>query len=130
MMAVPRRRIPAALTLVAALLAALAALPTALIGGSDALAMMGVGALASLATVLGGYWLAQLAFRGPDRYATKLMVGGFLTRMVLLFGVVATLVLGAKLPLTAFLLWLVGFYFALILVEAWLLSQPTHESEP
>jgi hypothetical protein len=129
MTATSRLRIPAVLTLATAVLAAIAALPTALIGGSEALAMMGVGAVASLVTVLGGYWIAQLAFRGPDRFATKLLVGGFVTRMFLLFGVVAMLVLAAKLPITAFMLWLVGFYFALILVEAWLLSRPAAGSE-
>lgn len=90
--------------------------------------MMAVGAAASLFTVVGGFWLAQLAFRGPDRFATKLVVGGFVTRMLLLFGVVATLVAGAGLRPAAFVLWLVGFYFALIVLEAWILARQPLEA--
>jgi hypothetical protein len=52
--------------------------------------MMAIGAAASLVTVLGAPWLAQLAFRGRTA-ATKLVVGGFVTRMVLLFAVAAAL---------------------------------------
>ena len=111
------------LTAVTLGLAAIAALPTALLGGADAVSMMAIGAAASLVTVLGAFWLAQLAFRGPDRFATKLVVGGFVTRMVLLFAVAAVLVVVAGLEPSAFVLWLVGFYFAQIIVEAWLLAR-------
>jgi hypothetical protein len=116
------------LALATLILAAAAAVPTILLGGPEAIAMMAVGAGASLVTVVGGFWLAQLAFRGPDRFATKLVVGGFVTRMVLLFGLVTALVAAAGLRLAAFVLWLVGFYFALILVEAWMLARPARRS--
>ena len=104
-------------------LAAITALPTALLGGADAVLMMAIGAAASLVTVLGAFWLAQLAFRGPDRFATKLVVGGFVTRVILLFAVAAALVAVAGLEPAAFVLWLVAFYFAQIVVEAWLLAR-------
>ena len=43
-----------------------------------------LGAGVALAVVLGGWWIAQLAFRGPDVFATRLVVGGFIVRVVLL----------------------------------------------
>lgn len=109
-------------------LAALAAAPTAILGGADALRHMALGAGAALATVLGGYWLARLAFRGPDRFATKLVVGGFITRMILLFGIAAAVVLATGADPASFVLWLVSFYFALILVEAWILARQPQET--
>jgi hypothetical protein len=85
--------------------------------------MMAVGAAASFATVLGAFHVARLAFRGPDRFATKLVVGGFVTRMVLLFAAAALLVSVAGLEPSSFVLWLVAFYFAQILAEAWILAR-------
>ena len=76
-------RIPALLVLLTLAAAGLIAIPTAMIGGVDAVSMMGIGAGAGLAIVVGGYWCAQLAFRGPDAYAVKLVVGGFLIRLAL-----------------------------------------------
>lgn len=117
------RRIPTILAVVTLGLATIVALPTALLGGPDALVMMAIGAAASLATVVGAFWLAQLAFRGPDRFATKLVVGGFVTRMILLFAIAATLVIALGLEPSGFVLWMVAFYFAQILVEAWILAR-------
>jgi hypothetical protein len=125
---IPRRRIPAILALATLILGALAAIPTILLGGPEAVANMAVGALASLFTVAGGFWLAQLAFRGPDRFATKLVVGGFVVRMVLLFAA-ATALVAAGLRPAAFVLWLVTFYFALILLEAWILARQPLEGD-
>jgi hypothetical protein len=90
--------------------------------------MMVLGAALSLATVVGGLFLARLAFRGPDRYATKLVVGGFVTRMILLFSLTAGVVAATGIDVGTFVLWLVGFYFALVLVEAWLLSRESLEA--
>ena len=103
------------------------ALPTALLGGRDALAMMALGAGLSLATIVGGLWLAQVAFRGPDRYATKLVVGGFVTRMILMFSLTAGVVAVTGLDVGTFVIWLVGFYFTLVMVEAWLLARESLE---
>ena len=110
-------------------LAAAAALPTAILAGRDSVLRMLLAAGVSLASVVGGYWLAQLAFRGPDRYATKLVVGGFLTRMALLFAVSGAVLAATGIAPDAFVLWLVVFYFALILVEAWILARKPLESD-
>jgi hypothetical protein len=110
-------------------IAAVATVPTALLGGSEALRMMGLGGAISLASVVGGFWLARIAFRGPDRFATKLVVGGFVARMVLLFGVCGAVAAATGIEPAAFVPWLVGFYFALILVEAWILARHPLEAE-
>ena len=85
--------------------------------------MMGVGAGVGLFIVVGGYYCAQLAFRGPDRYAVKLVVGGFLVRMVLLATAIFTIVAVTDLPPSRFVLWLVAFYFVLVIAEAWILAR-------
>ena len=126
---IPARRIPAILALVTLALVALAAGPTILLGGREALARMALGASVALASVVGGFWLARLAFRGPDRYATKLVVGGFVTRMVLLFGTAVAVVAATGADPADFVLWLVSFYFALILVEAWILARQPSETD-
>jgi hypothetical protein len=109
-------------------LAGAAAIPTVKIGGSDALAMMALGAGAALFAVLGGWFVAKLAFRGPDRFATKLVVGGFLVRLILLFLTMTVLVLVTGVQLSRFVLWLVSFYFAMLMAEAWILAR-NHVSE-
>ncbi len=122
--------IPRILLRTAGALAVVAAIPAAVLGGADQLAHMALGNVVALASVLGGWWLAKLAFRGPDRFATKLVVGGFVTRMVLLFGFAAVIVTSTGADPSAFVLWLVSFYFALILVEAWVLArQPLENAE-
>src|SRR5262245_25308372 len=85
-------RIPTMMILVTVALGILAGIPTTLLGGLDAVAMMAVGAGLSLLTVLGGYGCIRLALRGPDRYAVKLVVGGFVIRLALLIGAVVALV--------------------------------------
>jgi hypothetical protein len=116
-------RIPVILAALTTGLAAILAIPTGLIGGTDAVVMMAVGAGLSLAVVVGGYWVARLALRGPDRFATKLVVGGFVIRLVLLFAALGAIVAATELDPSRFVLWLVSFYFVLIMVEAVLLAR-------
>jgi len=124
----PGRNLPARLLATAILLAGVAAIPTATLGGDAALGMMSLGAGMALAVVLGGWWIARLAFRGPDVFATKLVVGGFLVRMILLVLAMFALVAVTDIELSRFVLWLVTFYFALILVEAWILARENLKS--
>jgi hypothetical protein len=109
--------------LITVMLGILAGIPTTLVGGRDAVAMMSVGAGLSLLTVLGGYWCARLALRGPDRYAVKLVVGGLLIRIVLLVGAIIGFVALTGLDPGRFVLWVVTFYFALVMAEAWILAR-------
>ena len=71
----------------------------------------------------------QFAFRGPDVFATKLVVGGFIVRIGLLILTMAVLVAVTGIELERFVLWLVAFYFSLILVEAWTLARETRNSK-
>ena len=118
-----RSKAPIRIALLAVTLAAAAAVPTTILGGVDALSMMGLGAGLGLAIVLGGYYCVQLAFRGPDRYAVKLVVGGFVVRLGLLFAALAVLAAATDIPVSRFVLWLVAFYFVLVLAEAWILAR-------
>jgi hypothetical protein len=115
--------IPALLMGTTILLAAAVAIPTAALGGTDSLMMMVLGAAVGLVTVLAGYAFVRIAFRKPDRFGVKLVVGGFIFRVVLL-GLVLFGVLGAtQLPLERFVLWIVFFYFSLVMAEAWALAR-------
>ena len=124
-----RNRIPQLLVAVTVTLAGAAAIPTGLLGGAHALGMMGLGAALGLVSVLGGCWIARFAFRGPDVFATKLVVGGFIIRIALLVLAMSALVAVTGIELGRFVLWLVTFYFALILAEAWVLARESRNSE-
>ena len=119
----PVGRIPMTLVVLTAALAALAGIPAGLLGGTEGLTMMGIGAGLSLAIVLGGYACVRLAFRGPDQYAVKLVVGGFVIRLVLLALAMAALVNLTGIDPGRFVLWLVTFYFTLVMAEAWILAR-------
>lgn len=111
-------------------LAGIAAIPAMTLGGSGTVGMMALGALVAWACVLGGWWIARFAFRGPDVFATKLVVGGFIVRVGLLILTMVTLVATTGIEPGRFVLWLVSFYFALILVEAWILARENQTEGP
>lgn len=119
----PAARIPMTLALLTAALAVVAGIPTALLGGAEGVSMMGIGAGLSLAVVLGGYGCVRLAFRGNDRYAVKLVVGGFVIRLALLVLAMAALANLTEIDPGRFVLWLVTFYFTLVMAEAWILAR-------
>lgn len=98
-------------------------IPTALLRRTETLPMVLLGAGLAFAIVLVGYVVAKLAFRGPDRFGTKLVVGGFLVRLVFLAASLFLVAEVAHVELGRFILWLVLFYFALILAEAWVLAR-------
>jgi hypothetical protein len=111
-------RIPKTLTLLTISLAAIAAIPTTLLGGVDAASMMALGAGLSLAIVLGGYFSVRFLLRGPSRFAAGLMVAGFVARFAFFFLAVAFLVATTDLEPGRFILWMIGFYFILVMAEA------------
>ena len=67
-------RMPAVLTAAAILLAAVTAIPTAVLGGRESLAMMGLGAAVGLGAVVSGFYCVRLALRGPDRFGVNAAV--------------------------------------------------------
>jgi hypothetical protein len=106
---------------VTAALALAAAIPTYLLGGREAVAMMAIGAGAGLFIVLGGYATVHHALRSPERDLARFLVGGFLVRLVFLASSMVGLAVLARLDPTRFVLWLLAFYFVLLLAEAWAL---------
>jgi hypothetical protein len=123
-------RIPAILVLTTVALGGVAAIPTMLIGGAEAVAMLAVGAGLGLFAVLGGYACHQLVFRGPDRYAAKIAVGGFLVRITLLILSLFLVVRLTGARPERFVLWLVSFYVILVMAEAWVLARANGMGEP
>ncbi len=105
------------------LLAGTMAIPTAALGGRDSLLMMVLGAAVGLVTVLLGYAFVRIAFRRPDPFGVKLVVGGFIFRVVLLGLVLFGVLRATQIPLERFVLWIVFFYFSLVLAEAWVLAR-------
>jgi hypothetical protein len=114
---------PAFLLVATIALAAVAAIPTAMLGGRESLSMMGLGASVGLAAVLSGFYSVRFALRGPDRFGVNAAVGGFVFRVAMLSLLLAGIAKTTQLPLERFVLWIVFFYFALVMVEAWILAQ-------
>jgi hypothetical protein len=85
--------------------------------------MMSLGAAVGLAVVLAGSQLARFALRGPDRFGIRVVVGGFVFRLALLGLFLAGISRATNVPLEGFVLWMVFFYFALVMTEAWLLAR-------
>jgi hypothetical protein len=117
------REIPAILLGTTLLLAGVMAVPTAVLGGTDSLVLMILGAGVGLLTVLAGYFFVRIAFRRPDRFGVKLVVGGFVFRVVLLGLVLFGVLRATGIPLERFVLWIVFFYFSLVMAEAWALAR-------
>ncbi|NNE43602.1 MAG: hypothetical protein HKN12_05300 [Gemmatimonadetes bacterium] len=119
----PGSRIPLVLLGTTLALLLVIGIPTALIAGAETVRMMAIGAALAFTTVLAGYGFAKLAFRGPDPFASKIMVGGFLIRMILLIVVLSVFVKATGLDLGQFIFWVITFYFALVMAEAWILAR-------
>lgn len=119
----PAARIPLVLLVTTLGLLLVIGIPAALIAGAETVRMMAVGAGLAFLTVLAGYGFAKLAFRGPDPFASKVMVGGFLIRISLLIVVLATFTKATGIDLAQFILWVITFYFALVMAEAWILAR-------
>ncbi len=101
-----------------------------LIGGTEAVAMLAVGAGLGLFAVLGGYFCNRLVFRGPDRHAVKIAVGGFLMRIALLIVALLLIVRFTGARPERFVLWLVSFYVILVMAEAWVLARASGMGGP
>ena len=110
-------------------LAGVALIPTILIGGVEAASMMGLGAGLGLATVLGGYFCLQYVFRLPQKFAVTFVVGGLVVRLALLVLLITIVVLTTDFEPSRFLLWVVAFYFALVVGEAWIFMRQTFATE-
>lgn len=118
-----RGALPLRLTLLAAVLAALAAYPAYALGGRESLLSMLIGASLSCLTIVLSYWILVLAFRNVQQIQVLIVVGGFVVRLFILFGLLAWIARTVAVDLSQLVLWLVSFYLVLVIAEAWELSR-------
>lgn len=84
-----------------------------------------LGAGLSWMTVLTSYAAIVLVFRNAKQLQMVIVLGGFLVRMLMLFGLLTLIAKTMLVNLNQLVLWLVGFYLVLVVVEAWTLSNQT-----
>jgi hypothetical protein len=84
-----------------------------------------LGAGLSWGTVLASYGALVVAFRNVKQLQMVIVLGGFLVRMLMLFGLLALIAKTIAVNLNQLVLWLVGFYLVLVVAEAWALSAET-----
>jgi hypothetical protein len=105
------------------LLAGLAAYPAYALGGRESLFSMLMGASLSCLTIVLSYWILVLAFRNVQQIQVLIVVGGFVVRLFILFGLLAWIARTIAVDLGQLVLWLVSFYLVLVIAEAWELSR-------
>ncbi len=109
-------------------LGVLGAIPAYRLGGVDALRSLAVGAGLSWFAVLASYVGLSLAFR-PRWSPAVIVLGGFVIRLALLFGMLAIVARLWVVNLAHVVLWLVGFYVVLVVAEAVFLTAPDRRRE-
>ena len=77
-----------------------------------------LGAGLSWMTITLSYLLLAWVWRRSRQLQVALVTAGFLVRVVLLFGLLAWIARTFVVNLNQLVLWLVGFYFVLVVVEA------------
>jgi len=81
-----------------------------------------VGAGLSWFAVVASYVVLMVAFRNVKSFAVVIVLGGFLLRLVVLFGLLAWISRTWAVNLGQVVIWLVCFYLVLVIVEAWILA--------
>ena len=117
-----RARLPLRLTLITLALAAAAAYPVHRLGGREGLQSMLLGAGLSWVTVIGSYLGIILAFRNAKQLQALIVLGGFLVRLMMLFGLLTVIAKTLEVNLNQLVIWLVSFYMVLVVAEAYLLA--------
>jgi len=118
-----RGTLPLRLILLAAALAGVAAYPAYALGGHESLLSMILGASLSCLTIVLSYWILVLAFRNVQQIQVLIVVGGFVVRLFILFGLLTWIARTVAVDLSQLVLWLVSFYLVLVIAEAWELSR-------
>lgn len=118
-----RAGLPLRLTGIQLGLAALAAFPAWRFGGATGLQSLLWGAGLSWVAVIASYAGLSLAFRNVKPFAVLIVIGGFLVRLVILFGLLTWVAKTMRVNLSQIVLWLVGFYMVLVVAEAYILAQ-------
>jgi hypothetical protein len=99
-------------------LTALAAYPALRLGGREGLQNLGLGAGLAWVTVVATYLGLVLTFRRVKSIQMLVVVGGFLVRFAVLFGLLTLVSKTLTVNLNHLVLWLVGFYMVLVVAEA------------
>ena len=121
-------RLPVRLTAIAVALGALAAYPAYRVGGRESLQSLCVGAALSWMTIVVSYLILTIAFRTAKQLQVIIVVGGFVMRVVILFGLLKIVSYVLVVNLSQLVLWMMGFYLVLVMAEAWELAQESRTS--
>ena len=111
-------------------LGALAAYPAYRFGGRESLQSLCVGAGLSWMTIVVSYLILTIAFRTAKQLQVIIVVGGFVMRVVILFGLLKIVSYVLVVNLSQLVLWMMGFYLVLVMAEAWELAQEGRTSRP
>jgi len=125
-----RARVPLLLTGIQLALCALAAYPAYRLGGRESLRSMLLGAGLGWATVVASYVVLAAAFRRARQIQVPIVVGGFVVRFAMLFGLLALVSKMLVVDLGQLVIWLVAFYMVLVVAEAWSLASDTGGRKP
>jgi hypothetical protein len=79
--------------------------------------------------VVASYLVLLAAFRNVQRFAVVVVLGGFLVRLAVLFGLLAWISRTWSVDLSRIVLWLVSFYLVLVIAEAWVLAAAERRPE-
>jgi hypothetical protein len=109
-------------------LSALAAYPAYRLGGRESLQSMLLGAGWSLMTIVLSYLILAFAFRNAKQIQMVIVVGGFVVRVAMLFGLLALIARTLVVNLNQLVIWMVSFYMVLVVVEAWELAAEMRRS--
>jgi hypothetical protein len=115
--------LPLRLTAIQVALCAVATYPVLRFAGRDGLDSMLLGAVLSWFAVVASYVALLVAFRNVKPFAVVIVLGGFLLRLAVLFGLLAWIARTWTVNLGQVVIWLVSFYLVLVIAEAWILAQ-------
>jgi hypothetical protein len=89
-----------------------------------------LGAGLGWATVVASYLVLATAFRRARQIQVPIVIGGFVVRFAMLFGLLALVSKLFVVDLGQLVIWLVAFYMVLVVAEAWSLASGTRGRQP
>lgn len=89
-----------------------------------------LGGALSWMTIVASYLILSFAFRTAKQLQVIIVVGGFVVRIVILFGLLRLISYALVVNLNQLVLWMMSFYLVLVVAEAWELAQEGRTSRP
>ncbi len=74
-------------------------------------------------TIVASYLILSIAFRTAKQLQVIIVVGGFVLRVAILFGLLKLISILLIVDLRQLVIWMMSFYLVLVLAEAWDLAQ-------